>query len=1164
MHGHISWWTVGYIVAALLPCICIVSLTYLQLQSALSDWRTTNTMLANERLMVQASHLTRELQLERGLTAMINRSQDNPALTKRIASQRSRTDHLLDTDFKAALSASHIDPSIRDSVGRAIATVGQIRSDADGNPDNWQEIFSAYSGIIQQTLDASFACVMAKTDRGIGKVFGKIAIDQSARESLGQIRGMISASIARDRAPTESQKHYILEHYDRVVGYLDSPIRQLGNGMTGDEFLSSGQWSRFDHIIHNELVDRAHGAPRIITAEEHFDVATGIVELVYESEVAELARLSDRLEQLKIDDAAALVRSIAWGAGGLISVMVVMALVWHTEKSRRGRQASEAAQATLMRDLANQKLALDEHVIVSITDTRGIITYANDKFCELSGYTRDELIGQNHRLIKSDEHTPAFFHDMWNTLSNGRVWKGQIKNLAKGGTPYWVDATIVPLKDDRGQITQYIALRMDITERIALEARQSEVGTALDNTADCVFIFDAETLRFTYTNQGASRHIGYTSEEMAEMTPLDINPEFDQAKLDKLVRPLIERSQASLNFLTVHRHKDGHDIPVEVSLQMAHGLGLKGRFVAVVRDISARLESERVLRESERRFQIAVNGSRDGIWDWDLLTDRVYYASQWKKMLGLEAISLSNKPDEWISRIDKRDLSTFMQEFDEHLSGLDETFEVELRMIHKDGHTVWMLCRGAVVRDEFGQAIRVAGSLADITEIKQAQTKLQELAEHDHLTGLPNRDLFNDRLDKAIRRGKTDPEYQFAVLFFDFDRFKIINDSLGHNIGDALLIDIAELFRSTLRDEDTAARFGGDEFAVLLTGLTDFDEARRIAERLLEVFARPHTLSGHEVTSTASIGLVTNESPYTTAGAMIRDADAAMYQAKEAGKARIVLFDQQMHAKAMDRLQLENDLRNALDRDQFKLAYQPIVNLESGETYGYEALIRWDHPTRGAVSPDQFIPIAEDTGLIVPIGEWVLRKACHQLYQWNHYDRPEKPIYVNVNISMRQVCHPGIVESIRKVIQQTGIDPQYLKLEVTESTIVDDRHDMIPLLNEIKGLGIQLAMDDFGTGHSSLGNLHLLPVDVLKIDRSFITSMSVNRQLAAVMQTIITLAHELGMQTVAEGIETSEQLVMLQSMDCNFGQGYYFRKPLSAEDATRYLLDTDNGNTAAA
>ncbi|MCH7679313.1 EAL domain-containing protein, partial [candidate division KSB1 bacterium] len=842
-------------------------------------------------------------------------------------------------------------------------------------------------------------------------MFGKITLNQSARESLGQIRGMIAATSSGNLPLLDSERKQIAGHYGRVIGFLDSPIRQLGHGANGEDFLQSEQWRQFDLLIQDALATGDSPGINSGFTRQQFDVATDIIDLVYHGELVELDALADRLDQLKAQDTAALKASAYWGTGGLLSVMIVLSMVWSSEMSRRRLIESKAIQDTLMRDFADQKFALDEHAIVSIADIHGNITYTNDKFCEISGYTHEELIGQNHRILKSDEHDRGFFRDLWKTISSGNVWHGEIKNTAKDGSHYWVDSTIVPFKDEHGKITQYVGVRTDIT----------------------------------------------------------------------------------------------------------------------------------AMKESERRYKLVVNGSKDGLWDWDLLTDRVYYAPRWQQMLGLKEGEIGNSPDEWVSRIDPRDVGAFMQELDGHLSGSSESFEVELRMLHASGNTVWMLCRGAVVRDKDDRAVRVAGSLADITAIKDAQDKLRKAAEHDRLTDLPNRELFVTRLQQAIHSAEVDTDFKFAVLFFDFDRFKVINDSLGHNVGDALLIDIARQFEQVLRRGDMAARFGGDEFVVLLTKLDDYREARQAADRLLKTFARPHDLMGHSVTSTASIGLVTNAQGYGRAEDMVRDADAAMYQAKEAGKARVVVFDQAMHQQAVDRLQLEADLREALDRDEFHLLYQPIISLEAGELQGFEALLRWDHPTRGVVLPADFIPIAEDTGLIIPIGQWVLHEACRQLHQWNTSDRPELPISVNVNLSMRQVCHPGFIEMVRLAITDSGIDPQCLKLEVTESTIVDDRHNIIPMLHRVKELGIQLAMDDFGTGHSSLSNLHKLPIDVLKIDQSFIKSMSANRELAAVMHAIITVAQNLGMTTVAEGIETPEQLVMLQSLDCDFGQGYYFK-----------------------
>jgi len=684
-------------------------------------------------------------------------------------------------------------------------------------------------------------------------------------------------------------------------------------------------------------------------------------------------------------------------------------------------------------ELKNQKFAMDQHAIVSVADIRGNISYANDKFCQLSDYTLDELVGQNHRVVKSDEHDHAFYRDLWKTISSGNVWHGEIKNKAKDGSHFWVDATIVPFKDEQGKITQYVAVRTDITER----------------------------------------------------------------------------------------------------------------------------------KESERRYKLAVNGSQDGLWDWDLVTDRVYYAPRWQQMLGLDLEDeIGDSPDEWISRIDERDVQTFMDELSEHLRGTTENFETEMRMAHKDGACRWMLCRGAVIRDNDGRAIRVAGSFADITDIKQAQADLKKLAEHDRLTELPNRELFQKKLQQAIELAAQDPEFRYAVLFFDFDRFKLINDSLGHNVGDALLVDIAGQFRANLRDRDVAARFGGDEFVVLLHGLKNPGDEHINAKRLLDLFAKPHRLYGHDVYSSASIGLVTSDQGYSLAEEVIRDADAAMYQAKEAGRGRFIEFDQKMHESAVDRVRLEGDLRFAIEHEEFRLVYQPIVNLESGALHGFEALVRWDHPKRGVVSPVDFIPIAEDTGLIVPIGEWVLREACQQVYQWDQTLKLDTPPSINVNLSLRQLCHPDTVDVIKSVLHNSQIDPSRLKLEITESTIVDDRYDMIPRLEEIKRLGIKLAMDDFGTGQSSLSNLHSLPVDVLKIDRSFVQSLTANRDLAAVMQAIIAVADNLGMQTVAEGIETAEQLVILQALGCEYAQGFYFKPPMTPQQAEQYMLGKDQAASA--
>ena len=1285
--------------ATVLPVLCILFLAYLHLQSSLIDWRTTHIMQANGRLMSEVSKLTYELQLERDRSAAFTEANLSPDPQQTLAELQNRVDEEINDRFVNALDASHIDPSVVTSVRDALNHLSRIREAAAANPSTRPEIGQAYSQIIDSTLDVSSACVKARTDRGIGKVFGKITLYQSARSSLANIRCIQTASTASGTPLDANQREQISGYYERIVGFLDSPIRHLGENDNEHTFLQSHEWIEFDRVLQDALHASDATESGMGMAHQQYEATTGIIDLVYRSELSEFDTLNQRLAQLESEDTAALWSAGLWGVGGLASGLIVLAMALVIERSRRRLIHMQCVENKLLHDLELQKHALDQHSIVSITDIKGNILYANDKFCELSGYALDELIGQNHRILKcGDAHSPEFYRDLWKTISQGKIWRGEIKNRAKNGSHYWVDATIIPYLGVDGRIMQYAAIRTDITAlkeakehnrlqamRLESAAKGAQIGiweyelegnhliwdrtmydlfgvtpgqsgdtqqynmwrstvhpddlTVAENELNTAInneqVFDT-SFRIIRATDGAVRHIkahatierdtkgravrmigiNYditegvkTSEEIERREEeiraiLDAIPAFvyykdanntilrlNKAAADSIGKPVeeIENHQTEEFFPAgdaeayldddlqvissrraklgiVENYNTGGQQPLIIrtdKIPLRNSEGEYDRLVAIATDITEQTRNQERLKQSEERYALAVKGSQDGLWDWDLINDTVYYAPQWKQMLGLEDQALANSPDEWISRIDPRDLGAFMQEFDQHLSGEDQIFEVELRMSHAMGHTVWMLCRGAVVRDEDGRAIRVAGSMADITDIKEAQNELRRMAEHDRLTGLLNREVFNRKLQCAIDRYWEDPDYKFAVLFFDFDRFTVIHDSLGPDVGDALLIDIAEQFRRILREHDIAARFGGDEFVVLLNNLKSYDEAILAGNRLLHEFAKPHHLMGHDVFSTASIGLVTNESGYDSPEAMLRDADAAMYQAKEAGKARLVVFDQEMHDQALKRLQLEADLREALKKEQFHLVYQPIISLEAGELHGFEALIRWVHPEHGFVSPAEFIPIAEDTGLIVPIGTWVLREACKQLYQWNYVDRPELPVTVNVNLSMRQVCHPDVVDTVREVIFSTGIDPAFLKLEVTESTIIDDRLNMIPLLNEIKSLGIKLAMDDFGTGQSSLGNLHQLPVDILKIDQSFIKSMSVNRELAAVMQAIITLAHELGMQTVAEGIETADQLVMLQSLDCNFGQGYYFKKPLSVVQATRYLLGYDDEAASA-
>ncbi len=451
-----------------------------------------------------------------------------------------------------------------------------------------------------------------------------------------------------------------------------------------------------------------------------------------------------------------------------------------------------------------------------------------------------------------------------------------------------------------------------------------------------------------------------------------------------------------------------------------------------------------------------------------------------------------------------------------------------------------------------------------IEERRAAEAQLRHHAYHDALTGLPNRTLLTDRLERCIARVSRDRAYLFAVLFLDLDNFKVINDSLGHELGDELLVAITTRLQACLRTvdavvraENVAARLGGDEFVLLLDDLKQPCDAAIVCQRLLDMLAEPFDLGGNEVVVTASIGVALSNSSCASAGTMLRDADIAMYRAKEAGKARYALFDSTMHVEAIARLEMESDLRRAVESEDFELAFQPIIALEAGRIAGFEALLRWTHPKRGVVPPDEFVPIAEETGLITPIGTWVLRAACRQLKAWDEAGLAALDLCMNINVSRRQLLEPGLCEEVARTLKELNLAGRRVNLEITESAIIEDADHATKCLLELRRLGVGVHMDDFGTGYSSLSCLHRFPLDVVKIDRAFMGTMVQDRNYVAVVHGIITITHNLHMRVTAEGVETTEQLAQILSLDCDFAQGYLFSRPVGAEEA--FALCGDEG-----
>ncbi len=577
--------------------------------------------------------------------------------------------------------------------------------------------------------------------------------------------------------------------------------------------------------------------------------------------------------------------------------------------------------------------------------------------------------------------------------------------------------------------------------------------------------------------------------------------------------------------------------------------------LARIRAQVGRKRAEDTLRESEERYALAMRGANDGLWDWNLTTNHIYFSPRWKMILGYEDHDIGNAPDEWFDRVVLEDRERVREAIASHLGGQTDHFECEHRMIHRDSSYHWMLSRGLAVYNADGEPTRMAGSLTDITARKVA----------DPLTGLPNRLLFLDRLSHAIELVKRRNGYLFAVLLLDLDRFNVVNDSLGYSAGDQLLIAVARRLEACVRAADLVVRYGesqsiarlrGDVFAILLEDITHAGDATLVANRLQAVLREPFGLEAQEIYLTTSIGIALSATGYACPEDVVRDAEIALHRAKARGKARYEVFDTEMQVRAMERLQVETDLHQAIDRQEFCVYYQPIIALESGRISGFEALVRWQHPERGLVTPDEFVTIAEETGLIIPIGGWILHAACKQMRLWHTQFPHTPPLQISVNLSGKEFLQPDLVTQIDDVLHDTELNPSSLKLEITESVLMDNAAAAATMLARLRALGTEISMDDFGTGYCSLSYLHTFPLDVMKVDRSFISRMSENGTAAEIVRTIVALAHNLGLKVVAEGVETAEDMQLLSALGCEYGQGYLFSKPLPAESVEQMLASS--------
>jgi diguanylate cyclase (GGDEF)-like protein/PAS domain S-box-containing protein len=667
---------------------------------------------------------------------------------------------------------------------------------------------------------------------------------------------------------------------------------------------------------------------------------------------------------------------------------------------------------------------------VIITDRNGIIEYVNPAFEQITGFTRAAVIGHKPGLVKSGRHTREFYERLWQTIVRGDVFRDIFINRRKNGGLYYEEKSISPIKDARGNITHYVSTGKDITSRMEAESLAARLGRILDSSSNEIYVFDRDTLRFLQANAGACRNLGYSLEELRELTPVDLKPDFDLARFNSLIDPLRLGTEKELVFETRHRRKDGSLYPVEIRLQL----------------------------------------------------------------------SLAENP-----------------------------------------------------------AIFVAIVL-DISERKQTEERLNYLAYHDSLTGLPNRLLLLELLTQAMAEASRHNRL-LALLFLDLDRFKNINDTLGHDAGDRMISQVATRLSASVRPGDTVARHGGDEFTIVLANIAHRDDIARIAQKIMGEFSRSFNIAGHELYVTPSIGITLYPADGVTTEILLKNADTALYHCKESGRNTFQFFSAEMNRRVERQLKLEMALRQALERNEFTLHYQPQVDLVSGSVIGVEALIRWQRGIE-MISPLEFIPLAEETGLIIPIGEWVLRTACAQATIW--LKAGFAPIKMSVNLSAVQFRESNLVETVQRILTETGLEPKRLMLEITESAIMQKPELAQQKLTYLNTMGVAIAVDDFGTGYSSLSYLKRFPIHSLKIDKSFVQDITNDPDDAAIAQAIISLSHSLDIKVVAEGVETKPQLMFLQKRGCDIMQGYYFSKPLPTQEITQLLLENRQLDLVAA
>ncbi|HKP70987.1 MAG TPA: PAS domain S-box protein [Pyrinomonadaceae bacterium] len=793
--------------------------------------------------------------------------------------------------------------------------------------------------------------------------------------------------------------------------------------------------------------------------------------------------------------------------------------------------------------------------IIYVHDLSGNYVSVNKAAERVFGFPREEALKMNLNEIAAPEHLERAKEHLRKKIDGCEEQTSyEMDCFTKDDRRLTLEINSTVMRKD-GIPVGVQGIARDVTERKqaerALLESEAKFRTLAETASDAIITIDEDGI-ISFVNAGTEKIFGYSSDAMLGKELTMLIPERLRNRNPVGLKRYLRSSKRNVPWKAVELpglHRAGHEIELELSFAEYDKDGRRF-FTSVIRDITERKRSEEALKQSESRFRELFENANDLIYTHDLRGQFTSLNRAGELITGYtreEALEIS------LAEVVAPEYLEYAQQMTKRKLEGELPTSYELEIIAKDGNRVMLeLSTRLIVQD--GRPVGVQGIGRDITSRRQAEEQLLHNARHDSLTDLPNRTEFMRHLQGAVQNAKDDPNFKFAVLFLDLDRFKIINDSLGHVVGDKLLIGIAKRLMTCVRPRDIVARFGGDEFTVLLNKVIDPKDATMVAERLQRKLSAPFKFGNYEVFTSASIGIMVSDELDRDPEDFLRDADTAMYRAKESGKARCEVFDREMHAANMNLLQVETDLRRAITRQEFEVFYQPIMNLEDDRPMEFEALIRWNHPTHGYIAPNEFISVAEESGLIIPVGQWILEESCRQIRHWQKTLPGYEKLSVSVNLSGKQLMHPALRGQIEDALRNTGLNPRHLKLEVTESTVIERSETALAVLSEMKALGLSLSMDDFGTGYSSLSYLHQFPFERLKIDRSFVDTMDRDAKSEAIVRTILLLGKNLRMEVVAEGIETSQQLSLLRGLNCSLGQGFLFSPPLNAVHAESFLM----------